>query len=129
MADILGFPHGARPGDFVPSDVEPPCEGQGLESVVANLPQPVQFSQAGQILAEAHSLIDGDRDRQHGPREVQFAECAKAWSWYLGRKITPHDVAMLNLLQKISRIKCGHHNRDNYVDLCGYGAIAEEMSK
>lgn len=29
MADILGFPHGARPGDYVPSDVEPPCEGNG----------------------------------------------------------------------------------------------------
>lgn len=28
-ADILGFPHGSRPGDYLPSDVEPPCEGNG----------------------------------------------------------------------------------------------------
>lgn len=34
MADILGFPYGARPGDYVPSDVEPPCEGDGNSGII-----------------------------------------------------------------------------------------------
>jgi len=31
MSDnVLGFPHGKRPGDYFPCDVEPPCEGTDL---------------------------------------------------------------------------------------------------
>lgn len=41
MSEIFCFPHGNRPGDvYTPCDVEPPCEGKGLELVAASLPMP-----------------------------------------------------------------------------------------
>lgn len=52
MADILGFPHGPRPGDYVPSDVEPPCEGNGNDDPVIRPPHYIQ----GQV--EAIDVIE-----------------------------------------------------------------------
>ena len=145
MADIIGFPHGHNSNTY-PCDVEPPCEGDGksekwngkseewpLEEVVSQLPdsssREIRLSEGSKILAHASSLIDGERNEQHGPRRQQFKSCAEAWTWWLGVQVTPHDVAMMNALQKMSRIKCGNHNRDNYVDLAGYGsAIAGEFA-
>ena len=143
MADIIGFPHGHHQNNY-PCDVEPPCEGDGksekwngkteewpLEEVINQLPAPteIELSEGSKMLAQASSLIDGERHGQHGPRQEQFASCAEAWAWWLGVQVTPHDVAMMNALQKMSRIKCGHHNRDNYVDIGGYDAIAYELAK
>lgn len=59
MADILGFPHGPRPGDvYTPCDVEPPCEGSDLERLEkAHNPvtNPPHYNQGG---VEAIEIIE-----------------------------------------------------------------------
>ena len=47
---------------------------------------------------------------------------------YLGRTVSAEDVALMMALLKIARIKVGEFKADNYVDLCGYGALAYEVS-
>lgn len=54
MADILGFPYGARPGDYIPSDVEPPCEGDGTIEVDP-VRRPAHYIQDG---VEAIDIIE-----------------------------------------------------------------------
>jgi hypothetical protein len=44
-------------------------------------------------------------------------------------KITPKDVAILMVLLKLARTKAGEHNIDDYVDACGYSAIAGELNE
>lgn len=116
MADILGFPHGTRPGDAYTT---PQHEVNPNES----RPEP----ERGKVLQEAYSLICDVRHDQHGEAKVNLGLTGDLWTLYSGRKLSAHDVALMNVLQKISRILAGHHNRDNYVDLAGYAALAYEL--
>ncbi|WP_370650237.1 DUF6378 domain-containing protein [uncultured Desulfovibrio sp.] len=43
--------------------------------------------------------------------------------------MTGHDVAVMMCLFKIGRLKTGTHKKDSYVDLCGYAAIAADMTE
>lgn len=132
MADIIGFPHGANQNSY-PCDVEPPCEGQGLEAVAANLPSPatqeINLSYASELMCQASLLIDGERDVQHGNRLECHTQIARLWTAYLGVQITPHEVAIMMTLLKIARTKTGAFNVDCYVDGCGYLSIAGELAK
>jgi hypothetical protein len=114
-ADILGFPHGPRPGDQYPNEVNP------------NEGPPAPNSPAWEILQEAANLIEGDRNSQHGAREVCHGEIAKLWTWWVGIQIDPHDVAVMMAMLKIARIKTGGYNKDCYTDATGYMAIAGEL--
>lgn len=132
MADILGFPHGSRPGDYLPSDVEPPCEGRDLEQlerVATSLPisqdtWEVPLSPASKFLARASYLVDGDRARQHGDSGVCLQTIADAWSWWLGYTVTAYDVAQMMSLLKKAREKVGQKSDENTVDDLGYTALA-----
>lgn len=90
------------------------------------------MAEATEILRHAAELIDGDRNEQHGPRDICHAEIAKAWTWWLNGKlnapVSAHDVAMMMSLLKTARIKTGSHNLDCYIDGAGYLGIAGELS-
>ena len=79
-------------------------------------------------LDQAKEIIEGKRSL-HGTPENSFKAIGGLWSEYLERTITPHDVAIMMVLFKIGRIKSGHLkcNSDNYVDICGYAALADEL--
>lgn len=83
-----------------------------------------------QILMEACRAVNGDRDKQYGSPENNFALIADLWSAYLGQEVTNIDVAMMMTMLKIARIKTGRNKADSYIDACGYmacgGAIALE---
>ena len=87
-----------------------------------------QPSPAASTLTKAAELIDGDRDKQHGDRHECHAAIAALWSAFLTVNIEPADVALMLALQKIARTQHGEHNPDNYVDGCGYIAIAGELA-
>jgi hypothetical protein len=121
MADILGFPHGDRPGDAYPCDVNP-NEGE-------QLPVPVKEpSYAAHILRRAESLIDGDRDVQHGNRHECTKQIAKLWTAYLGRPVSQQDFCNLMALCKIGRMQTGAFNSDNAIDGAGYLALGAEVA-
>lgn len=82
-----------------------------------------------QILERALFLVSGDRAEMHGDFAQNHANIAALWSAHLGIEITPRDAALLLALLKVARTKCGAHNPDDYVDLCGYAAIAGAIAE
>jgi hypothetical protein len=80
------------------------------------------------LLQEAESLVNGARDQQYGDPNDDFRKTALMWNVYINaiRKerphLLPHDVAVLMMLLKISRIAWSPDKRDNWADLAGYAA-------
>tara|TARA_R110001583_G_scaffold26348_3_gene94942 strand:- start:2186 stop:2479 length:294 start_codon:yes stop_codon:yes gene_type:complete len=88
-----------------------------------------------EILKQAQDLISGDRNDTHGDAFENHAEIAEFWNIYLDKKLQPmasitaEDVALMMVLLKISRNTQGNKsNIDNFIDMCGYAAIAGEIS-
>lgn len=78
------------------------------------------------VLKEAISIITQDRNTDYDSPENNFDVIAQLWSAYLEVPVLPHDVAVLNVLQKVSRIKTSPEKRDHWVDIAGYAACGAE---
>ena len=88
-----------------------------------------------EILKKAQELITGDRNDTHGDAFQNHAEIAEFWNIFLDQKLQPmasitaEDVALMMVLMKISRNTQGKKNNlDNFIDMCGYAAIAGEIN-
>lgn len=84
------------------------------------------------ILDEAAKCVLADREKQHGSPEDTFGMTARLHKIYLAginRELLPHDVAILNILQKISRIANNPFNSDSWVDIAGYAACGGELAE
>ena len=88
-----------------------------------------------EILRQAKELITGDRNDTHGDAYRNHAEIAEFWNIFLDKKLQPmasitaEDVALMMVLMKISRNNQGKKNNlDNFIDMCGYAAIAGEIN-
>lgn len=81
-----------------------------------------------EILAEASSLVCGDRDKQHGDAHESFGRVAALWSADLGVEIGPVDVARLLALFKLARTKGNPALQDSWVDAAGYAALGGEIA-
>ena len=88
-----------------------------------------------EILKKAKDLISGDRNDTHGDAFQNHAEIAEFWNIFLDKKLRPmasitaEDVALMMVLMKISRNNQGKKNNlDNFIDMCGYAAIAGEIN-
>ena len=80
------------------------------------------------VLSNANDCITKDRTATHGKPENSFLNIAKLWSIYKDHEFTPQDVAVMMALMKIARIKSNEKHLDNYVDGCGYLALAAELA-
>ena len=80
------------------------------------------------ILDRAKAIVTGEREKQYGKPEDNFAIIAELWSAYTGYKFSPVDVAMMMALLKVARIKTGVGTVDSIVDLAGYAACAGEIA-
>ena len=80
------------------------------------------------ILDRAKAIVTGEREKQYGKPEDNFAIIAELWSAYTGREFSPVDVAMMMALLKVARIKTGVGTVDSFVDLAGYAACAGEIA-
>ena len=88
-----------------------------------------------EILKKAEELVTGDRNKTHGDAFQNHAEIAEFWNIFLDKKLQPmasitaEDVALMMVLMKISRNSQGKKsNLDNFIDMCGYAAIAGEIN-
>ena len=90
-----------------------------------------------EILDAAKAIVTGDREKQYGKPEDNFAVIARFWEVYLSERCTdggaevtlnPDDVAMLMALMKVARIMTGTCKVDSYVDDCGCLACAAESA-
>ena len=87
----------------------------------------------GDVLLKAHKVINGERQDTYGTPEDSFRMIADQWRWYLKRQydtdivLKAYDVAMMMVLFKICRMFGQEYSEDNYVDACGYLALAGDM--
>jgi hypothetical protein len=84
---------------------------------------------AARFLTRQRRLINGARQNQYGNPEDSFRLIAAFWSSYLGIAVSPRQAAEMMVLFKIARQKTGKGKRDNFVDMCGYAALAADMAE
>ncbi len=83
---------------------------------------------AKQFCDTAGEIITGDRAKSHGDAGDNFQNIADLWSAYLGISISASQVSLMMVMLKIARAKMGAFNNDDYVDMCGYAALAGEIA-
>lgn len=81
-----------------------------------------------QVLEEASSLINGQRESDYGEPIESFSAIAEMWSAYTGHSIAASDVCHMMALLKIARLRNGAH-RDSSNDACGYLALGAECER
>ena len=84
------------------------------------------------ILSDAERVICSDRQDQYGNAEDSFDLISEYWNLYLKDLskvgIDSYDVAMMMILLKIARSQANPNHADNYIDICGYAALAAELA-
>lgn len=87
-----------------------------------------QHPQTQSVLAEAHTIIYGDREQTYGKPSKNLETIAAMWNAYLqaaGRTLGPKDVAAMMVLLKTARLANQITHRDSVVDICGYAGLIE----
>lgn len=79
------------------------------------------------ILEMAANVISSGRVDTHGNHHTSHANVASLWQAYLGQPLSSRDVALMMVLLKVARTMEGEHNPDDYVDICGYAALAQDL--
>jgi hypothetical protein len=87
------------------------------------------INRRSELLREAETLVNGDRNNAYGPPDQDFERTAIMWTTYMnGRRIfEAHDVAIMMALLKISRLSWEPTKKDSWVDLAGYAACGYEI--
>ena len=81
-----------------------------------------------EMLIDAASIIDGQRDAQYGGPEDNFERIAKIWTVLFSYKFTREDVAMAMVAVKVARYASGAgFQPDTWVDIAGYAACGYEV--
>ena len=85
-----------------------------------------------EVLQQAEKCITRDRAATHGDAEDSFSSIAHLWEWYMIHRdagpLNAYDVAMMMSLFKHARAASNPLHEDNFVDACGYLALASEMT-
>lgn len=76
-----------------------------------------------EVLQRAIDVVTSGR-AGYGTPEINHARTAVLWATYLGADVSPYDVCMLNILQKVSRAIADPEEIDHLVDIAGYAANA-----
>jgi hypothetical protein len=112
----------------------------------------MSFQDRHDIIMEADSLINGDRNAQYGEPSQDFKRTGVLWSvylsgvlerkaaedgveipdnirWILAELVDPWDVAWMQTLLKASRSTVSPHKRDHYTDAIGYSACGWDCAR
>lgn len=83
------------------------------------------------VLMTANDMVSKVRQQDHGSFANNANMTAQYWNTHLGLIdfIKPSDVPIMLVLLKIARMSENPSHIDNYVDTCGYSALAAEMSE
>lgn len=81
------------------------------------------------ILDTATVATTTTRNSDYGHPLDNHSVTAGLWGVYLGVEISPEDVCLLNILQKVSRTVSGHITEDTLVDIAGYARNIEMMKE
>jgi len=76
------------------------------------------------VLQEASTLVDNDRNEFYGHPSIKYEMIAKVWSALFSINITPREVVLAMMAVKLCRESI-KHKRDNITDIAGYARILE----
>ena len=82
-----------------------------------------------ECLDKAKKIITDDRNKDHGNYTKNLKVISNFWKVFLGKDISPNEVALLMALLKIARISTGKFTPDSYIDACGYLSLAYALDK
>lgn len=80
-----------------------------------------------QVLREAATLVNGDRNRDYGEPIENFERIAAGWRVLLEAHVTPHQVALCMAWLKMARLVETPRHEDSYVDAAAYAALAAQL--
>ena len=115
----FGDDHSAGTGKKVGTPTDTPTE--------TDTPTDTPTTRA-EILDAAKKIVTGDREKQYGKPEDNFAVIAEFWTTYIGHPISSEDVAIMMALLKIARIRSGNYKTDSFIDGVGYLSLGGEIS-
>lgn len=79
-------------------------------------------------LLDAAKATVATRGDSYGTPLENMRDIAELWSMYLPHPIDAWEVPILNMLQKIARLrKNGGDHQDSWVDIAGYAAVGSEV--
>lgn len=78
------------------------------------------------ILTRGRSIVDGERQEQHGDPVPNLERVARGWSIICEAEISAHQVALMMVWFKVVR-ESRNHNADNLDDIEGYTDIARRV--
>ena len=87
-----------------------------------------------EALSQIDQMVNVDRNVSYGDPNADFERIAALWNTYLqGRKdqssIKPHDVAVMMVLLKVSRLCWSPEKDDNWLDMGGYSVCGYDVSR
>jgi hypothetical protein len=90
-------------------------------------------SPRGALLDNAKHLITGDRNNTYGPPTADFQRAAgilnaMGYRALGGRELLPHDIAILVMGVKLSRLTWKYDHQDSWTDTAGYAACGWECA-
>ena len=112
-----------------------PIEGPGVSyhfRPLHELPA-VDASPRASALDEARALITGDRNNAYGPPMQDHARAAailnaQGYRALNGRLLEPHDISIMVIGIKLSRLVWSPRKRDHWVDIAGYAGCGYECA-
>ncbi|MBA3551188.1 hypothetical protein H0W32_03200 [Patescibacteria group bacterium] len=94
-----------------------------------------ELNTRGRILHIAEDLVNGARNVDYGDPNADFKRTAGLWEIYIQGiiekaggefKLSPHDVAVMMILLKVSRLSWSPDKEDHWVDIAGYAACGAD---
>lgn len=81
-----------------------------------------------QFLDHAAGVVSRRRHEYGEPTDL-FEQIAKRWSLTLGTPVSPAQVALCLIDLKLARLAGNPHHLDSQVDIAGYAACLQELSR
>lgn len=85
------------------------------------------------LLRDAEKLVVGERNNQYGPPTQDFQRTAdmlnaQGYRGPNGRLLLSHDIAIIMMNLKLSRLVWGYDKEDTWIDTAGYAACGWECA-
>lgn len=108
-------------------------QGSTAPQILPAVPATDPATPRAKLLDEAKGLITGDRNNTYGPPDQDFRRSADALNAYGykgpgGRDLLPHDIAIMVMSVKLSRLVWSFDHSDSWLDIAGYSACGYECT-
>lgn len=86
-----------------------------------------------EALDKAATLVCADRNSHYGEPDANWERIASLLNAVLSHKLAAplesHDIALINIVQKLARLQHDPTKGDSWIDIAGYAACAYEVAQ